>query len=588
MISVGVVAGWRSPGWRRIGGMAMVAFGDYEVLGPVASGSTGTVWKALHPQLKRTVAIKELSAELRSQPGFLERFRAEARILAGLDDPHVVAVFDYVEEPGRAWIVQEWVDGASIEAVLAGHGRLSPEQSLGVLRGALLGLGHAHDRALVHRDVKPANILADQAGTSRLVDFGLAAPVGAAGAAGTPAYMSPEAARGAALDTRSDVYSAGAVLFELLNGNPPYAAPDLQAMLARHISAPVPALRGHGSLLADLLGRVLAKDPAQRPADARAFLAELEEAATDRYGAGWLARASIAGVIASTAGIAVASTAAGGAAAGGSPITAATVILGGREAASRAARAHRAARNPRIGSRRVWKSVARRPAVAAAVIAGAVLITATSAAAVVRATRTDPGRTTSAGNTTSPGMSTPTATPTPTATASATPSPTASATPSPTAPAVIGLNGTWTVRGVITRYEGFSGAAPGKAHARTWTFSGDCVSGACPVTVRGKGLSAGTPFSIVLTPKSGQYTLRESQRSDCIDDKTGAVRVKNGGLYTIVETLRVTPPAAGADPAAPAAAFTMDIRGDFRPNAAGRAKNCRAGHLREKITGTRA
>lgn len=277
-----------------------VSFNEYEVVELVAQGSTGTVYRARHAGLDRDAAIKELSAELRRLPGFVERYRGEAEMLAGLDHPNVVAVYDYVEQPDRVWIVEEWVPGASVEAILAAHGRLSPEQAVGVMRGALMGLAHAHDRGLVHRDIAPGNILAEMAGTAKLVDFGLAAPVGVGSAQGTPAYISPEAARGDWVTKSSDVYSAAAVLFALLSGRPPFAAADVPSMLRRHIEDPAPALSGHGSELADVLTRAMAKDPAMRPTDAQAFLAELEEAAQKHFGAGWLSRASIAALVGAT------------------------------------------------------------------------------------------------------------------------------------------------------------------------------------------------------------------------------------------------------------------------------------------------
>ncbi|MDQ4039376.1 MAG: serine/threonine protein kinase, partial [Actinomycetota bacterium] len=273
-----------------------MVFAGLEVLGQVGQGSTGAVWRARQVELDRVVAIKELSPALLGAPGFLDRFRAEAQTLASLDDPHVVRIFDYVEEPGRAYLVQEWVDGVPLDAVLARHGRLTPEQGLGVLRGGLLGLAHAHSRGLVHRDVSPANILLDRAGTSRLVDFGLAARTeegrspGAAASVGTPAFASPEAVTGAPMTTRSDVYSAAALLFLLLSGRLPYSG-NTAAVLAAHASAPVPTLDGHGPELADLLARAMAKNPAERPADAAAFLVDLEEAATRRYGPAWHTRA---------------------------------------------------------------------------------------------------------------------------------------------------------------------------------------------------------------------------------------------------------------------------------------------------------
>ncbi|PZS18884.1 MAG: hypothetical protein DLM57_05130 [Pseudonocardiales bacterium] len=305
----------------------MVVFGSYEVLETVAVGSTGTVYRARHREIGRLAAIKELSRQLLAVPGLLERFRAEAQTLASLDDEHVVAVFDFVEEPARVWIAEEWVDGVTVAALLASSGRLSAEQSLGVLRGALLGLAHAHERDLVHRDFAPANILADRGGTSKLVDFGLAAPVGGTGVCGTPAFMSPEACRGAAVGKASDVYSAAAVLFHLLSGRVPFPAPTADAVLQAHLAQAPPALAGHGPALGELVAQSMAKDPAARPADARAFLDRLEYAAGKRYGPDWLARSSIAGLVtAAGTGAAVLAAGSAGTAAGTAASTAATVF----------------------------------------------------------------------------------------------------------------------------------------------------------------------------------------------------------------------------------------------------------------------
>jgi eukaryotic-like serine/threonine-protein kinase len=120
--------------------MTVPSFGPYEVLEQVASGSTGTVYRARHLELDRVVAIKELNAAMCGFPGLLDRFRAEAQMLADLDHEHIVAVYDYVEEAGRAWIVEEWVVGAALDEVMSVHGQLTPQQAVGALRGALLGL----------------------------------------------------------------------------------------------------------------------------------------------------------------------------------------------------------------------------------------------------------------------------------------------------------------------------------------------------------------------------------------------------------------------------------------------------------------
>ena len=305
----------------------MKTFGLYEVVELVAVGSTGTVYRARHMELDRIAAIKELSPALRNVPGQLERMRNEARILGELDNVHVVAVYDYVEEPDRAWIAEEWVDGVTLQGMLIASGQLTPEQSVGVLRGALTGLACAHDRGVVHRDISPGNIIADRQGTSKLVDFGLAAPVGDTGVCGTPAYVSPEAARGGTVGKSSDVYSAASVLFTLLSGHPPFRAGDAVSVLRSHVDDPPPALTDHGVRLADLLRRAMAKDPAVRPPDAAAFLAELEDAAVERWGAGWLARASIAGLVASTAAGAAGTATAGSASAPAAAVAGETVLV---------------------------------------------------------------------------------------------------------------------------------------------------------------------------------------------------------------------------------------------------------------------
>jgi serine/threonine-protein kinase len=296
-------------------------FGPYVVVSEVASGSTGKVYRVRHTELGRDAAVKELSPALRNVPGVLDRLRAEAATLASLDNEHIVKVYDYVEEPDRAWIAEQWVDGASLEQILKTSGKLTPEQAVGVIRGALIGLAYAHDKNMVHRDIAPTNIVADRAGTSMLVDFGLAAPAGATGSLGTPAFISPEAATGQPVVKQSDVYSAGAVLYALLSGTAPFTG-DSDAVIAKHATSEAPALNGHGTELAAVVAKALAKNPAARPADGGALLAELEEAATARFGAGWLGKASITGAVATAAAAVTATT-------GGAAVTAAapTVII---------------------------------------------------------------------------------------------------------------------------------------------------------------------------------------------------------------------------------------------------------------------
>ena len=274
------------------GGRTM-EFGNYDMVQRIAAGSTATVYKARHRELGQFAAIKELNAELRESPRALQRFRAEAHILAGFDDPHIVTVYDFVEEPGRSWIAEEWVEGVSIETLLAGAGAMTGEQCLGVLRGALQGLAYAHERGVVHGDIAPGNIIADRAGTSKLVDFGVSAQVGSAEVYGMPALMSPEAP-GEPVGPAADVYSAGALLFLLLAGRPPFPGRTVGEVLAGHLGAAPPALTGQGAPSRPWLRTRWRRIHRPGRVDAAGFLQRLEQGAQQRYGAGWRDRASIA------------------------------------------------------------------------------------------------------------------------------------------------------------------------------------------------------------------------------------------------------------------------------------------------------
>ena len=300
--------------------------GKYQVGAQIGAGATGVVYLGYQADLDRRVAIKRLSPALVDQPGFLSRFRTEAQIMARLGHPNCVAIYDYLETPGGAYVVMEYVPGASLRNVVRHARRLSAEQSLGVLQGSLVGLGYAHGLSLIHRDLKPENILVDPDGLSKLADFGLSWDAGRRdpSLAGTPQYMSPEQVRGEALDPRSDLYSAGVVLFELLAGRPPFAAGTTAAVLAMHISAPVPALRGVPEPVEALVWRALAKNPAHRPQSAEEFLDELQTSARRSYGAAWADRASIATLVGAT--VAAGALAASGGAAGGA-------VVGGTQAA---------------------------------------------------------------------------------------------------------------------------------------------------------------------------------------------------------------------------------------------------------------
>ncbi|MGI8609691.1 MAG: protein kinase domain-containing protein [Candidatus Dormibacteria bacterium] len=321
--------------------------GDYQVRGVLGRGASGTVYLAYQEFVDRRVALKELSTELTADPVFRERFRAEAEIMARLDNDHCVRVFDFFQREKNDYLVSELIEGASLRGLVQHSGELTPEESLGVIKGALQGLAHAHSLGLIHRDIKPENVLLDGEGVSKLADFGQAASQSGPGAAGgmpagSPAYMSPEMVGGGTLDARSDLYSAGAVLFELLTGRPPFVADNPLAVMRMQREAPVPDAHTVnpklGPAMTGLLAGGLAKDPADRPQSAEAMLTALEAAAVEAYGADWEKRSSVKKKVAATVGagmglLAMLATA-GGLAAAGAVGTAAVASAAGAAAGS--------------------------------------------------------------------------------------------------------------------------------------------------------------------------------------------------------------------------------------------------------------
>ncbi|KES08846.1 serine/threonine protein kinase [Streptomyces toyocaensis] len=253
----------------------------------LGAGASGRVVLAIHEVTGVPVAVKYLSESLHTRPGFVHDFRAEARLLGGLDSPYVAGLYEYVESPDGAAIVMELVDGVSLRAVLARQGPLDPEAALVILKGSLLGLADAHRAGVVHRDYKPENVLVTPDGASKLVDFGIAVDTRTrAGVAGTPSYMAPEQWRGEPASPATDVYAATATFFECLTGRKPYAGDNIAELALRHVDAPVPA-EDVPEAVRPLVRRGLAKEAAGRPGDAEAFVTELEAIAGTAYGPGW-------------------------------------------------------------------------------------------------------------------------------------------------------------------------------------------------------------------------------------------------------------------------------------------------------------
>jgi serine/threonine-protein kinase len=256
--------------------------GRYRLTDRIAAGGMGEVWRGEDVLLNRAVAVKLLPTGRAGDESFLARFRAEARYSASLSHPGIARVYDYGEsaEFGGAYLIMELVRGEPLSAILARAGRLSPDPTLDIISQAARALDAAHQAGIVHRDIKPGNLLMAGGGTTKITDFGIATAVRAAQAShltetgmvmGTAMYVSPEQATGAPVDSSSDIYSLGVVAYECLAGHVPFTASEPLAIAYAHKHAPVPALPPDvPPPVADLVYDMLAKTPAGRPASARA------------------------------------------------------------------------------------------------------------------------------------------------------------------------------------------------------------------------------------------------------------------------------------------------------------------------------
>ena len=267
--------------------------GRYTIERPLGHGGMATVYLARDDDLGRPVAVKLLAESLAADPEFRARFIREARAAARLNHPNVVPVFDAGEDGGRPYIVMEYVDGETLADVLRRRGRVPPEEAVDIVVQACTGLQHAHAAGIVHRDVKPRNLLLRTDGALKVVDFGIARAaeatrLTAAGTIlGTVAYIAPEQAAGDDVTAAADVYSLGVVLYELLTGKTPYAADSLGSLVRRQAAAsfaPVRTLAPQVSPALEAVGlRALASEPGDRPSAgelARELCSALGEAVT--------------------------------------------------------------------------------------------------------------------------------------------------------------------------------------------------------------------------------------------------------------------------------------------------------------------
>lgn len=258
--------------------------GRYRIEQPIARGGMATVYRAVDTRLDRQVALKIMQPSFADDPEFVRRFQREAQAAARLSDPHIVPVFDQGDDDGVLFLAMEYIPGRTLRDLLSIRGRLTPSEMVNIITPVLEALAVAHRAGLVHRDVKPENVLIGDDGRVRVADFGLARAANASSShqatrgilLGTVAYLAPEQVTPGASDERSDVYAVGVLMFELLTGKPPFEADEPMAVAYRHVHEDVPAPSAVVPSTPEGLDAVVLaasqRDPSRRPANAGALL----------------------------------------------------------------------------------------------------------------------------------------------------------------------------------------------------------------------------------------------------------------------------------------------------------------------------
>jgi serine/threonine protein kinase len=259
--------------------------GQYRIIGQIGQGGMATVYKAYQPALDRYVAVKVLPPYFAHEPGFAMRFTREAKAIARLNHPNILPIHDFGQEGDLSYIVMKYVEAGTLKEVLGEP--LALDVAADIVRQVAEALDHAHQRGILHRDVKPSNVLLDEGRWALLTDFGLAKMVEGSVAltasgvgVGTPAYMAPEQGRGETVDARADVYSLGIVLYELLTGRVPFEAETPMAVVIKHMTEPLPLPRVINPALSEAVERVVLKALAKDPADRFAGAVEMADALT--------------------------------------------------------------------------------------------------------------------------------------------------------------------------------------------------------------------------------------------------------------------------------------------------------------------
>ena len=286
--------------------------GRYRIVSPLGSGGMADVYLAEDERLGRLVAVKVLKSRLAADDEFLERFRIEAQAAASLNHPGIVAVYDRGSADGATYIAMEYVRGESLKQKVRRDGALPPDEAVTIALAVLSALGAAHARAIVHRDATSYNVMLDEGGRVVVTDFGIArmgesALTRTGAMMGTSSYLSPEQAQGRAADERSDLYSLGVVLYEMLTGRVPFRGESDVAVAVQHVSAAPPNPRtlapGVSEALACVIMRALSKDPGDRYQTAEDFAAALRQARRGQRGDGIGGGVAAAGAGAAVAGV---------------------------------------------------------------------------------------------------------------------------------------------------------------------------------------------------------------------------------------------------------------------------------------------
>ena len=256
--------------------------GRYEVQELVGTGGMSSVYRAHDRLLERDVAIKVLHEQFTADGEYVERFRREARAVAQLSHPNIVTVIDRGEQDDRQFIVFEYVDGENLKALIDREGPLPEREAIELALQVARALGFAHEEGLVHRDVKPQNVLLNDGRQAKVTDFGIARSLDVHGGLtqtgtvmGTSDYIAPEQARGSRVDAQSDIYSLGTVLYELLTGEVPFAGDNFVAVAMQHINQPPPSVRERRPELSPYVDEVVRRAMAKEPRDRFRSMAEL-------------------------------------------------------------------------------------------------------------------------------------------------------------------------------------------------------------------------------------------------------------------------------------------------------------------------